>query len=402
VRSRLFVVACLIGGLAAAGSVGAARSVDGVTGKTVLLGGTVPLSGEAASAGATAKGADAYFKYVNAKGGVKGRKIIYRYRDDGYDPGRTVQAVRELVLQDKVFAIFNTLGTANNLAIRPFLNQLKVPQLFVASGATTWGRDYRQYPYTIGLIPSYTGEGKLYARRILKTRPRARIAILYQDDEYGRDLVSAFQKGLGAKAGRLIVAKQNYDPTEPEVRAEIARLKASGADTLMLFAFGKFAIQSFVFVKALGWKPQIYVNAVAASTTVMQLASGEGQTEGAMSIAFFKDPADKRWRRDKGYRLYAKIMKKYLPGAKLADGYYMAGMASAYTMAETLRKAGRRLTRPRVIAAAMHLKLKNPFTLPGIRIKTTPKDHFPIEQAQFERWHKARWRPVGKVVSTPR
>jgi branched-chain amino acid transport system substrate-binding protein len=402
VRERLVACTLLICPLLVVGAVSAAPETDGVTSKTVLLGGTVPLTHEAAAAGATAKGAEAYFKYVNSRGGVRGRKITYKYLDDEYDASKTVQRIRELVLQDKVFAVFNTLGTSNNIAVRPFLNQLKVPQLFVASGATTWGRDWRQFPWTLGLIPTYTGEGKIYARHLLKTRKNAKIAILYQDDDYGRDLVGAFEQGLGAKGRRQIVAKQSYDSSEADVRAEIARLKASGANTLMLFAFGKFAIQSFVFVKALGWKPQTYLNAVAAATSVMQIASGSGQTDGTITIGFFKDPADARWRRDSGYKLYAKIMRRYAGGADLRDGYYLAGMASAYAMTETLRKAGRNLTRAAVMRAALRLNLKNPFVLPGIRIRTSPTDHYPIERAQLQRWRKSGWRPVGKLVSAPR
>jgi ABC-type branched-subunit amino acid transport system substrate-binding protein len=403
-RSRLILLT-LPAALALAGVGSAAHESDpGVTSTSVLIGGTVPLSGEAAAAGNTARGADAYFRYVNAHGGVHKRKIIYKYLDDEYDPGRTVQDVRELVQQDNVFATFNILGTANNLAVRPFLNAVKVPQLFVASGATTWGRDFRKYPWTIGFIPSYSAEGEIYAHDILKTRPRSKIAILYQDDDYGQDLLSAFEKGLGAKGRRLIVAKQGYDPTQTDVQSQVARLRASNATTLMLFAFGKFAIQAFVYVKRLGWQPQIYLNAVAASSSVMAIASGGGQTEGTISISFFKDPAEvARWRQDAGYKLFVRILKKYLPGADTRDGYYMAGMASAYAMAQTLRQAGRNLTRAEVIRAAMHLNFRDPFTLPGIRIKTSPRDHFPIEQVQLERWHvKGGWKQFGKLLRAPR
>jgi branched-chain amino acid transport system substrate-binding protein len=399
VRSRLIFAALLA--LAFPLCVQASRASDpGVTSTSILLGGTVPLSGEAASGGATAKGAAGYFSYVNAHRGVFRRKINYKYLDDAYDPSKTVQATRELVQQDHVFAIFNPLGTEQNLAIRPYLNSVRVPQMFVASGFGGWARDYKRYPWTIGFIPTYTGEGIMYARYIKKKRPNAKIAVLYQDDDYGRELVSGLQKGLGSKK-RLIVAKQSYDPSSTDVRSQVAKLKASGANTLMIFAFGKFAIQGFVIVRQLGWKPQIFVNAVAASTTVMLLANTSGQTQGAISIAFFKDPADPRWARDPGMRLYRTIVRKYVHG-DYKNGYFLAGMASAYAMVQTLKKAGRNPTRRSLIRAASHMNFTDPFVLPGIRIKTSATDHYPIEQAQFERWKGNRWRAFGKLVRAPR
>jgi branched-chain amino acid transport system substrate-binding protein len=388
----------------------------GVTGTSILIGGTVPLSGEAASGGLTAKGADGYFAYVNAHGGVFKRKIDYKYVDDAYDPSRTIQATRQLVQQDHVFAIFNPLGTAQNIAIRPYLNSAGVPQLFVASGWSGWARQYRQYPDTIGFIPTYTGEGIIYGRYIKRKSPKAKIAVLYQDDEYGRELVSGLKKGLGSKA-RQIVTQQSYDPTSPDVKSQVDRLKASGANTLLIFAFGKFAIQTFVFVKKLGWKPQIFVNAVAAATTVMQLASSSGQTQGTISIGFFKDPADPRWNGDRGMKLYKSIMSKYAGGGRpgpasncanripptWCSGYYLAGMASAYAMVEALKKAGKNLSRKSLLRAVNHLDIRtSPFALPGIRIKTSRTDHYPIEQAQLERWRGTRWHTFGKLVSAPR
>jgi branched-chain amino acid transport system substrate-binding protein len=397
------VFAAAVSAAVVVGPGSAAPAADpGVTSTQVFIGGTVPLSGEASSGGLTAQGADAYFKYVNSRGGVNRRRIRYKYVDDGYDPGRTVQETRELVSRDKVFAIFNSLGTAHNKATRDFLNQLKVPQLFVASGWSSFGRDYRRYPWTMGFIPSYTAEGRLYARHILQTRRNARIAVLYQDDDYGRELLSGFRRGLGRRASQ-IVATRSYDPTEPSVQSQVTSLRQSNANTFMIFAFGLRAVQAFSAVKRLGWRPQIYVNAVAAATSTMRIASSNGQTEGALSMAFFKDPADPRFRRDKGYRLYRTIMRRYLPRASVDNGYYMAGMASAYAMTETLRKAGRNLTRAGLMRAATRLNLKCPFTLPGVRIKTSPRDRFPIQQAQLQRWRggqaSGRWRPLGKVIA---
>jgi branched-chain amino acid transport system substrate-binding protein len=277
-----------------------------------------------------------------------------------------------------------------------------VPQLFVASGWSSFGSDYRKYPWTMGFIPTYTAEGKLYARHILKTRKNARIAVLYQDDDYGRELLSGFRKGMARKTSQIVSTK-SYDPTEPTVQSQVTSLRQSNANTLMIFAFGLKAVQAFGAVKRLGWKPQIYVNAVAAATSTMRIAASTGQTEGAISMAFFKDPADPRWRKDKGYKLYRSIMTRYLPGKSLDNGYFMAGMASAYAMTEALRKAGRNLTRAGLMRAVTRLNIGDPFVLPGIRVKTKPTDRFPIQQGQLQRWHgnqnTGRWRRLGKVVA---
>ena len=385
--------------LLVAASTAGARPVatPGVTSSSILIGGTVPLTGEAAAAAGVARGADAYFKYVDAKGGVLGRKITYKYVDDGYEPQRTFLDVRQLVQQDGVFAIFNSLGTSNNAAIRGFLNQAGVPQLFVASGASTFGRDYKKYPWTIGFIPTYSAEGKVYARYLLKNKRGAKIAVLYQDDDYGKELVSGLQTGLGPKKS-LIVKKVGYDPTASDVRSEVAQLKASKAKVFMIFAFGKFAVQAFITANQLGWHPQIVVNDVAAATSLMQLSPPKA-TEGAISIVFGKDPDAPAWKRDKGLKLFRSIMTRYAAG-QTPNGYYAAGMAAAYTLVDTLKKAGKNLTRKSVMTAATHLNEKsNPFVLPGIRIHTTPSYRFPISQVRLERWHKGHWVLFGPLLS---
>jgi branched-chain amino acid transport system substrate-binding protein len=390
-------VAAVVLSVAASAAGARPAATPGVTSNSILVGGTIPLTGEAAAAAGVARGADAYFKYVNARGGVFGRKITYKYVDDGYEPQRTFLAVRQLVQQDGVFAIFNSLGTSNNAAIRGFLNQAGVPQLFVASGASTFGRDAKKYPWTIGFIPTYSAEGKVYARYLLKKKPGAKIAVLYQDDDYGKELVSGLQAGLGAKKG-LIVKKVGYDPTASDVRSEVAALKASKAKVFMIFAFGKFAIQAFITANQLGWHPQIVVNDVAAATGLMRLSPPKA-TEGALSIVFGKDPDEQMWKRDKGMKLFRSVMKGYAAG-QTPNGYYAAGMAAAYTLVDTLKKAGKNLTRKSVMTAATHLNEKsNPFVLPGIRIRTTPSYRFPISQVRLERWHKDHWVLFGPLLS---
>ncbi|HET9675811.1 MAG TPA: ABC transporter substrate-binding protein [Gaiellaceae bacterium] len=387
----------------AVGTASARPSADpGVSSNEIVIGGTVPLSGIAASYASVGRGAEAYFKYVNGRGGVNGRKITYKYVDDQYNPSQTVQATRELVQQERVFAVFNSLGTEHNLAVRSFLNAAKVPQLFVGSGATTFGRDYRRYPNTIGFLPSYVGEGKVYARHILKTRPTAKIAVLYQNDDYGKDLLSGFKAGLGAKR-RNIVSEQSYDPLSTDVASQVARLKASGAKVLMVIATPPFVIRGLVAANRLGWRPQIYVNQVGGATNIMRIVAataGARIIQSAVTLISVKDPTSPRFRKDKGMALYRTIMKRYLPRGDANDGFHTYSMAVAYTFEQALRKAGRNPTRASLLRAVANLDIKsNPFLLPGVRIKTSATDHFPLDQGQLQRWSNNQWHPLGKVVS---
>jgi branched-chain amino acid transport system substrate-binding protein len=396
---RRALLALAVGALLAPAAL--AGSQPGVTSSTITIGGTAPITGPAALFGSVANGADAYFKYVNAKGGVLGRKIRFTYLDDGYDPGRAVNNTIRLVQQEQVFAMFNTLGTNNNLAIRKFLNQAGVPQLFVAAGATTFGRDYRQYPWTIGYIPPYSEEGELYGRYIVSHLKKAKIAVLYQDDDYGRDLLAGLRKGLGKKAS-AIVGKVGYDPTSSDVQPQIAQLKATKANVLCIFAFGKFSLQAFNGVSRVGWKPQIFVNDVSAASSLM-VAVPQKAANGAISIVFGKDPAAPVWSRDKGVKLFRQILKKYgsnISSRDLSDGYYVAGMGAAYTMVDALKKAGKNLTRDSVMRAATHLTERgNPFLLPGIVVRTSPSFRFPVTQVKLQRWSGRAWHPFGKLLS---
>jgi branched-chain amino acid transport system substrate-binding protein len=391
------VLACVV--VAAAGA--RPLATPGVTSSEIHLGSSVPLSGEAAIAGNVARGIDAYFKYVNGKGGVLGRKIKFTYLDDGYDPGRAVNNTIRLVQQEQVFAMFSSLGTSNNLAVRKLLNDSKVPQLFVSSGATTFGRDYKRYPWTIGYIPPYSEEGVIYGQYVRKNIKNAKIAVLYQNDDYGRDLLAGLRRGLGAKA-KSIVAKVGYDPTSSDVQPQVTQLKASKANVFMIFAFGKFSLQAFNAVSRLGWKPQIFVNDVSSASALMAIVPQKA-ANGSISIVFGKDPASPTWRNDKGIKLFQSILRKYgnnISSRDLKDGYFTAGMATAYTMVDTLKKAGRNLTRAGVMRAATHLNEKgNPFVLPGIVIRTTPTSRYPLTQVRLQRWKNGAWRPFGKLIS---
>ncbi|TMK65830.1 MAG: branched-chain amino acid ABC transporter substrate-binding protein [Actinobacteria bacterium] len=292
-------------------------ATPGVTSSEIHLGSSVPLSGEAAAGGNVARGSDAYFKYVNAQGGVLGRKIKFTYLDDGYDPARAVNNAIRLVQQEQVFALFSTLGTNNNLAIRKFLNQQGVPQLFVSAGATTFGRDYTQYPWTIGYIPPYSEEGKLYGKYILGHLKRFKIAVLYQNDDYGRDLLAGLRKGLGAKASS-IAAKVGYDPTSTDVQPQIAQLKASKANVLCIFAFGKFSLQAYNGLNRINWHPQVFVNDVSSASALM-IAVPQKAADGSISIVFGKDPATPIYANDKGVKLFQTIWRKYGTDVKRID-----------------------------------------------------------------------------------
>jgi branched-chain amino acid transport system substrate-binding protein len=376
-------------------------ATPGVSAEEIHLGSSVPLSGEAAIAGNVARGAEAYFKYVNAKGGVFGRKIKFTYLDDAYDPGRAVNNTIRLVQQEQVFAMFSSLGTNNNLAVRKFLNDAKVPQLFVSSGATTFGRDYKRYPWTIGYIPAYSEEGEIYGKYVVKNIKNPKIAVLYQNDDYGRDLLAGLRRGLGAKA-KSIVARVGYEPTTADTQPQVTQLKASKANVLMIFAFGKFSLQAFNAVARLNWKPQIFVNDVSSASELMSIVPQKA-ANGSISIVFGKDPASPQWRNDKGIKLFQSILKKYgndIGSRDLKNGYFTVGMAGAYTMVTTLKKAGRNLTRQSVMRAATHLTEKgNPFVLPGIVIRTTPTSRFPLTQVRLQRWQNNAWRPFGKLIN---
>jgi branched-chain amino acid transport system substrate-binding protein len=389
-----YVIAGLFGALAlAAGASGAGASTPGLTPNSIVIGGTIPLSGVASAYQSVGRGAQAYFRYVNAHGGVNHRKITYLIRDDQYDPSQTVAQTRELVEQDHVFAIFNSLGTEQNLATRPYLNATQVPQLFVASGATTWGKDYKKWPWTIGYQPNYIAEGTIYGRYVANVSPKARIAVLYQNDDYGNELLAGLKRGLGKKA-KLIVSKQSYDPTDSDVQSQIAKLKASKANTLMLFATPQFAIQSYVYSRKLGWRPKVYVNA-ANVMGIATNATNKAQTNGSISIVFLKDPNDPRWAKDPGIKLYRKIMKQY-KGQHPNDVYNVYGMSVAHTFVQALKQAGKNPTRAGIMKAVQHLNIHNdPFLLPGVVVRTTPSDHFPLSQARLERYKNGRWMSFG-------
>jgi branched-chain amino acid transport system substrate-binding protein len=390
-------LAALPGALASSSTT---MSDPGITSTTILLGGTAPLTGPAAAYASVARGAKAYFDYVDSKGGVAGRKIQYKYLDDAYDPAQTVQDTRQLVEQDKVFAIFNTLGTEVNLSIRDYLNANKVPQLFAASGATTFGRDTAQYSWTIGFQLSYQTEGWVLGQYLAKTKRSGKVAVLFQNDDYGKDLLGGFKRGLQRSRVRVIAA-QPYEVTAADVSSQVAKLKASGAKIFAIFATPKFAIQAYVFADRLGWRPSVIDNAVSAASNIMLLASEGGKNKtvnGTVALNFLKDPTDPRWKKDAGMRTYRTIMSRFAKGANVSDVYHVYGMAVAYETVSLFKRMGANPTRAGLMAKVRSMNdPANPFLLPGVAVKTGSGDGFPIQQGQLQRWTNGRWVPFGGI-----
>jgi branched-chain amino acid transport system substrate-binding protein len=376
-----------------------AAAPPGVTATTITIGGTVPITGPAALFGSVGRGADAYFKYVNAHGGVNGRKIKYLYRDDAYDPSKTVQLTRELVENDKVFAIFSPIGTDNTIATTDYLNAAKVPQLFAGTGAARVGDAYKSHPWTMGYLPSFRAEGAIYGRAIAK-QAGAKVAVLYEASDFGKDMTSGLKQGLGAKSSE-VVAEQAYQPTDTSIDSQLSTLHASGANVLVLNVTPQYAILAYLAAHKLGWRPKIYISSVCISPNVMDIvrASVGQEVDGSMSIAFVKDPTDKVLAKDPVVALYKSILKKYAPGAKPEDVYNFYGMGVAFTMVDALKHAGKNPTRASLLAAAQHLDEVNPFMRPGVKVTTSPKDYYPISKAQLVRYDRVHWVAVGALQS---
>ena len=396
---NVIVVAALLGLVATAAGASRPATDPGITKNSILLGGTFPESGEAAAYGTIPKAEAAYFNYFNAHKSIHGRKIKWKYYDDMYDPSQTLPLTRRLVEQDHVFAIFDTLGTAPNLAIRPYLNQRHVPHTLLATGAVFWGSQYKQYPWTIGYIPDYIGEGTLYGLWIKSHVKSPKIAILAQNDDYGQNYIKGLKKGLG-KLKSKIVQTERYDVTDPTVAPQMTKLARSGANVFVDFATPKASIQALILKDKLGWKASIVINSVSASPLYMRLvktAAGANAVEGAISDSYLRDATDPAMQKDPGVLLFRKIMKQYYPKGSQADAFNMFGMSAAWTVVYALQHSGKNLSRKSYMKALVHMNTaKNPFLLKGIRLKTTPKNHFPIRAVQSIVWHGEYWHRFGK------
>jgi branched-chain amino acid transport system substrate-binding protein len=391
------IAALLAAALASPAALAQKKYDAGATDKEIRIGNTNPYSGPASAYGTIGKSIGAYFKMVNEQGGVNGRKIVWVSYDDGYSPPKTVEMVRKLVEQDEVLFVFQTLGTPSNTAIHKYMNMKKVPQLHVATGASKWN-DPKNFPWTMGWQPNYQTEGRIYAAHILKNNPKAKIGILYQNDDYGKDYLKGMKDGLGDKAG-MIVKEVSYEVTDPTVDSQIVQLQASGADTFFNITTPKFAAQAIRKAYDTGWKPTHYVNNVSASIGSVLTPAGLEKSVGLISTQYLKDPLDDQWKNDPAVKDWEAFMKKYYPDGNLADGSNMYGYTVAQTLHQVLKQAGNSLTRENVMKQAASMKgFRTETMLPGIRINTDAGDFAPIESVQLIRFDGKQWVRFGEIM----
>jgi branched-chain amino acid transport system substrate-binding protein len=414
-KKALLLAGALVAALAGLSSAAAApelytapSATPGVTSKTVTIGATFPLSGPVSPYATISRGMAAYFSYINArrgkdgKRGVYGRQIVFKVYDDQYNPAQTVQQTNRLILQDKVFALVGSLGTEPNLAIRPLTNQRKVPHLLVSTGASYWGTQYKQFPWTTGWQPDYVTEGKVYGQWILRNRPNAKVAVLYQNDDYGKDYLNGLKQGLGDKQG-LIVSEQNYEVTDANYNSQIIRLRNSGADTwVVLSTVGRPTVTALATARGLNWRPeQIIINSVAATDATMAAViqrTGAAFVNGSISTGYLKNPTNPKYRKDSAVRQYNQLLTKYGPsGANHGDTFYYYGMAKAYDFVKLLYAAGKNLTRESIMKATQNMNWTNPYTIKGVQVKTSATDRFPLDQVKIVRYTDGSWSEVSKL-----
>ena len=389
----------LLCGIALGTAVCAQKKYDtGATDTEIKIGQTMPYSGPASSYGQIGRAEMAYFQKINDEGGINGRKIKLISLDDGYSPPKAVEMIRRLVEQDEVLFVFQSLGTPSNSAIHKYMNAKKVPQLFVATGATKWG-DPKDYPWTMGWQPNYQTEGKIYAKDILANLPNAKVAVLYQNDDYGKDLLKGLKDGLGDKASKLIVAEASYEVSDPTVDSQIVSLKGSGADVFINITTPKFSALAIRKVYDIGWKPVHYLNNVGLSVGSVLVPAGLEKSVGLITVAYLKDAVDTQWSNDPGMKDFLAFMAKYLPDAKISDSNNIYGYSVAQTLVQVLKQCGDDLTRANVMRQAANLKnLQLPLALPGVKINTSPTDFYPFESLQLQRFDGKQWVLYGSVI----
>ena len=370
----------------------------GASATEIRIGNIMPYSGPASAFGVIGKTEAAYFRKINAEGGINGRKITFISYDDAYSPPKAIEQARKLVESDEVLLIFNPLGTPSNTALQKYLNGKKVPQLFVASGATRWN-DPKSFPWTMGWQPSYQSEAHIYAHYLLTEKPDATIAVLYQNDDFGKDYVKGLKDGLGAKAS-MIVAEESYDTSDPTMDDHIARLKASGANVFISITTPKFAAQALKRLAEIDWKPLQFVANVSASVGAVMMPAGFENAQGVLSTAYAKDAADPQWDDDPGMKRFNDFLRNYDPEGNKLDLATVYGYGVAQTLVEVLTQCGDNLTRDNVMKQAQNLRDFAPDTLlPGIRINTSPTDFAPIDQLQMMRFKGQRWERFGDVMT---
>ena len=398
---RLGAVAATLALLAATSSPSFAQKKydTGATDTEIKIGNIMPYSGPASAYGVIGKTEEAYFRKINAEGGINGRKINFVSYDDAYSPPKTVEQARKLVESDEVLLVFNSLGTPPNSAIQKYMNSKKVPQLFVATGATKWD-DPKDFPWTMGWQPNYQSESRIYARYILKEKPNAKIAILYQNDDYGKDYVKGLRDGLGAKAASMIVIEESYEVSSPTIDSNIVKLKSTDADVFFNVTTPKFAAQAIKKMNEIGWKPMHILNNVAASIGTVMKPAGFENGQGIISSAYFKDPTDAQWKDDAAMKAWNEFLDKYYPEANRADASVMYGYIVAQGLEHVLKACGDDLTRANVMKQAANIKNFEPRgLLPGVKVNTSPTDFAPLSQLQLMRFKGETWERFGEVLS---
>jgi ABC-type branched-subunit amino acid transport system substrate-binding protein len=397
-RRLALIAGALSLGLAALPALAQSKYGPGASDKEIKIGQTMPYSGPASAYGTIGKAQTAYFKMINEAGGVNGRKINLLSVDDGYSPPKTVEMVRKLVEQDEVLALFQTLGTPSNTAIHKYVNAKKVPHLLLATGATKWA-DPKGYPWTIGFNISYEAEGAIYAKWLLKNKPAAKIAVLYQNDDFGKDVLKGVEMGLGAAGAKMIVAKASYEVTDPTVDSQILTLQGSGADTFINITTPKFGAQAIRKAWDSGWKPLHIVNNVAASVGSVLTPAGLDKSVGLMTLQYYKDPNDPQWNDDPAMKEWRAFMAKYYPEGDLKDASNLYAYIAAQTLVQIIKQCGNDLTRENVMKQAANLKdFKLGLALPGMVVNTSPTDYFLFEQAQLAKFNGSRWENFGAVI----
>ncbi|MBP6901783.1 MAG: ABC transporter substrate-binding protein [Burkholderiaceae bacterium] len=383
------------------GAVGVARAQKkydaGATDSEIKIGNLMPYSGPASAYGTIGKTMAGYFNKINAEGGINKRKIKFITLDDAYNPAKTVEQTRKLVEEEEVLALFAPLGTAHNAAIQKYMNSKKVPQLFVATGASRWASP-KEFPYTMGWQPSYTTEGRAYARHILDTKPGAKIGVLMQNDDFGKDFQRGFLEGLGDKAKTMIVSHQTYEVTDPTIDSQIVTLKGSGADTFFNITTPKFAAMAIRKSAELGWKPVHYLSSVSQSVSSVLKPAGLDNANGILSAAYLRDPSDPANAGTKELAEFQAFMKQWYPAGDANDTLNVIGYSLSQTLVHVLRQCGDVLTHDNVMKQAANLNLTLPMVYPGIEVRTTPDDFNPISKIQVVRFNGQRYEPVGKVV----
>ncbi|MGJ4902365.1 ABC transporter substrate-binding protein [Bradyrhizobium sp. HKCCYLS2058] len=394
-----FAAAAAFSVLASQSALAQKKYDTGATDTEIRIGNVEAYSGPASAYGIIGKTEEAYFKMINDQGGINGRRINFISYDDGYSPPKTVEQVRKLIESDEVFLVFNALGTPTQTAVQKYHNAKKVPQLFLATGASKWN-DPKEFPWTMGFQPSYRVEARIFAKYILKEKPNAKIAIFYANDDFGKDYVLGIKEVLGDKAKTMIVAEESYETSEPSIDAHIVKLKGTGADVFVNIATPKFAAQAIKKIAELEWKPMHLMTDVSISIGAVMKPAGLEASEGVLSAGYLKDPSDPQWKDDEGMKKFMAFINKYMPGANISDANLAYGYAAAQTMVQTLKQCGDTLTRENVMKQAASLKDFAPDTLiPGIKVNTGPTDFAPIEQLKMMQFKNGKWDLFGDIIS---